>query len=110
MFKIKYTMTMEEHKEYLRLKAKSPQMSEADLFTAITGSFLCLGKTLFNQLGYSNITKVFMNGSTTFFWILIIIGVFKGIKKLQKNCNHKTKVAGVSQLIGSGISTLFMLR
>ena len=107
MFKINYNMTEEQNKEYLRLKAESPSMSEADLYTAITGSVLCLGKTLFKQLGYSNITKVFLNGSIVFFWILIILSVIKGIEKTHKS---KTRFAGITQLIGSGISTLFMLR
>jgi len=82
-------------------------MTEAELFTAITGSVLCLGKTLFKQLGYSNIQKIFFNGSLVFFWTLIIISIIKGIEKTHKS---KTRFAGITQLIGSGISTLFMLR
>ena len=104
---LKYSMTIPQYLEYERLKRENPSMSEKDLFIAITGSVLCLGKTLFSQFGLVDIAKVFMNCSKTFFWILIIVSVFKGIEKTHKS---KTRFAGITQLIGSGISTLFMLR
>lgn len=106
MFHFTYTMTFDQYKEYMRLKKETPKMSEAQLFTAITGSVLCLGKTLFKQLGYSNITQVFTNGSIAFFWTLIIISVIKGI---EKNCNPKTRIAGIIQIISSGVSAILML-
>jgi hypothetical protein len=107
MYNLAYNMTPEQYKEYLRLKKASPRMTEIELFTAITGSVLCLGKTLFKQLGYTSITQIFFNGSIVFFWTLIIISIIKGIEKTHKS---KTRFAGITQLIGSGISTLFMLR
>jgi len=106
MFRMNYTMTISQYLEYERLSKKKPSMSEAELYTAITGSFLCLGKTLFSQLGFTDLSEVFFNCSQTFFWILIILNIQKGIKK---TCNPKTKATGIYQLIGSGISTIFML-
>ena len=106
MFHVNYTMTITQYLKYEELQKKKPNMSEADLYVAITGSFLCLGKTLFSQIGFINIAQVFMNCSQTFFWMLILLNIYKGIVKTH---NHKTKVAGVIQLISSGVSTIFML-
>jgi len=100
-------MTITQFLEYERLKKLKPSMSEADLYTAITGSFLCLGKTLFSQIGFVNLAQVFLNCSSTFFWILILINIYKGIENAH---NPKTRIAGISQLVGSGIGTILKLR
>ena len=105
--KIKYELTKDQQEQYLKLKSDKPKMSELDKLITITGGLIFLGKTITSHLGYENITKIFMNLSQTFFWIIIIISVIKGIKK---NFNCKTRFAGITQIVGSGISAFLMLR
>jgi len=114
MFHVNHSMKISQYLEYERLKRESPKMSEANFYTAITGSGLCLGKTFFNQIGFVNLSKVFSNCSQTLFWILIVIQMYNGIEIIEKNRNLKTKTAsikpGIWKLVGGGISTIFMLQ
>ena len=106
MHKIKFEITKEQQERYLALKKEKPKMSELDLFTTVTGTALFIGKILFQHLGYIEISTIFMSLSKTFFWIIIVTSVIKGIKK---NFNSKTRKEGIGQLIGSGISAFLML-
>lgn len=103
---LKFHMTIPQFMEYERLKEKSPKFTEFDLYTAIIGSALCLGKELSKQLGYYKLAMTFLMLSKDFFWILIIISLIKGI---EKTCYQNTRKAGIGQLIGSGISIALML-